>query len=201
VQANLKYDVSILIFILKTSFTFLKHVIIFNKPSTIEKFSTRSKKIKRNRSQRAVSPVIATVILVAIAITISVSVAFWVGGTTGSFTKFETVEIQNGVCAIDGSSNWVITISLKNTGTTSATLTNVFVNDAEVSAYGATVPTAGEITTSLVTATPTSMSSGEAITVTVWIGVGYESLSSGTMVNVMIHSSSGMDFFKLIELI
>jgi flagellin-like protein len=201
VQANLKYDVSILIFILKTPFTFLKHVIIFNKPSTIEKFSTRSKKIKRNRSQRAVSPVIATVILVAIAITISVSVAFWVGGTTGSFTKFETVEIQNGVCAIDGSSNWVITISLKNTGTTSATLTNVFVNDAEVSAYGATVPTAGEITTSLVTATPTSMSSGEAITVTVWIGVGYESLSSGTMVNVMIHSSSGMDFFKLIELI
>jgi flagellin-like protein len=201
VQANLKYDVSILIFILKTPFTFLKHVIIFNKPSTIEKFSTRSKKIKRSRSQRAVSPVIATVILVAIAITISVSVAFWVGGTTGSFTKFETVEIQNGVCAIDGSSNWVITISLKNTGTTSATLTNVFVNDAEVSAYGAAVPTAGEVTTSLVTATPTSMSSGEAITVTVWIGVGYESLSSGTMVNVMIHSSSGMDFFKLIELI
>lgn len=200
-QANLKYDVSILIFILKTPFTFLKHVTIFNKPSTIEKISTRSKKIKRNRSQRAVSPVIATVILVAIAITISVSVAFWVGGTTGSFTKFETVEIQNGVCAIDGSSNWVITISLKNTGTTSATLTNVFVNDAEVSAYGATVPTAGEITTSLVTATPTSMSSGEAITITVWIGVGYESLSSGTMVNVMIHSSSGMDFFKLIELI
>lgn len=200
-QANLKYDVSILIFILKTPFTFLKHVIIFNKPSTIEKFSTRSKKIKRSRSQRAVSPVIATVILVAIAITISVSVAFWVGGTTGSFTKFETVEIQNGVCAIDGSSNWVITISLKNTGTTSATLTNVFVNDAEVSAYGAAVPTAGEVTTSLVTATPTSMSSGEAITVTVWIGVGYESLSSGTMVNVMIHSSSGMDFFKLIELI
>jgi flagellin-like protein len=159
------------------------------------------KKMKRNRSQRAVSPVIATVILVAIAITISVSVAFWVGGTTGSFTKFETVEIQNGVCAIDGSSNWVITISLKNTGTTSATLTNVFVNDAEVSAYGAAVPTAGEITTSLVTATPTSMSSGEAITITVWIGVGYESLSSGTMVNVMIHSSGGMDFFKLIELI
>ena len=79
--------------------------------------------------------------------------------------------------------------------------TNVFVNDAEVSAYGATVPTADEITTSLVTATPTSMSSGEAITITVWIGVGYESLSSGTMVNVMIHSSSGMDFFKLIELI
>lgn len=158
------------------------------------------KKMKRNRSQRAVSPVIATVILVAIAITISVSVAFWVGGTTGSFTKFETVEIQNGVCAIDGSSNWVITISLKNTGTTSATLTNVFVNEAEVSAYGAAVPTAGEITTSLATATPTSMSSGEAITVTVWIGVGYESLSSGTMVNVMIHSSGGMDFFKLIEL-
>jgi len=159
------------------------------------------KKLKKVRSQRAVSPVIATVILVAIAITISVAVAYWMGGISGTFTKFEQIEIQNGVCTIDGSSNWAIAITLKNTGTASATLTNVFVNDVEVSVYGAAVPTAGAITTSLVTATPVSMSSGETITITVWIGVGYETLSSGTMVNVKIHSSGGMDFFKLIELV
>ena len=159
------------------------------------------KKLKKVRSQRAVSPVIATVILVAIAITISVAVAYWMGGISGTFTKFEQIEIQNGVCTIDGSSNWAIAITLKNTGTAPATLTNVFVNDVEVSAYGAAVPTAGAITTSLVTATPVSMSSGETITITVWIGVGYETLSSGTMVNVKIHSSGGMDFFKLIELV
>jgi len=123
------------------------------------------------------------------------------GGISGTFTKFEQIEIQNGVCTIDGSSNWAIAITLKNTGTAPATLTNVFVNDVEVSAYGAAVPTAGAITTSLVTATPVSMSSGETITITVWIGVGYETLSSGTMVNVKIHSSGGMDFFKLIELV
>ena len=160
------------------------------------------KKPKKTGSKRAVSPVIATVILVAIAITISVAVAYWMGGISGSFTKFEQVEIQNGVCTMDGSSNWVITITLKNSGTTSATITNVFVNDVEVSTYGAVSATAGAITSSIdPTLSTTTMSSGASTTITVWIGAGYESLSSGTMVNVKIHSSGGMDFFKLIELI
>ncbi|MEE8322642.1 MAG: archaellin/type IV pilin N-terminal domain-containing protein, partial [Candidatus Bathyarchaeia archaeon] len=75
------------------------------------------KNSRKNRSRRAVSPVIATVILVAIAITIAVAVAYWMGGIAGSFTKFEQVEIQTGVCTIDQWGNWQISISLKNTGT------------------------------------------------------------------------------------
>jgi flagellin-like protein len=42
--------------------------------------SNRCSEAHKKRRRRAVSPVIATVILVAIAITVSVAVAYWMGG-------------------------------------------------------------------------------------------------------------------------
>ncbi len=50
-------------------------------------------KILKNR--KAVSPVIATVILVAVAITISVAVAYWMGGISSQYTKFENLDQQH----------------------------------------------------------------------------------------------------------
>ncbi len=154
---------------------------------------------KNKSNRRAVSPVIATVILVAIAITIAVAVAYWMGGIAGSFTKFEQVEIQTGVCSVDGSGNWQMDISLKNTGTASATLTNIFVNDVEVSAYTSS-SLAGVITTDL-DPTNATITSGDTFYLTVWVGSTYSTLSSGTTVNIKIHSAGGMDYIKLIELI
>ena len=157
------------------------------------------------KSKRAVSPVIATVILVAVAITVSVAVAYWMGGIAGQYTTFEQVEIQSVVCTIDGtSSNWEIIISLKNTGTATATLTNVFVNDIQCSTYGASSPDptpVDTITTSLTTATAFALGSGDSNTVTIFVGANYSTLSSGTTVNIKIHSAGGMDYIKLIELV
>lgn len=45
-------------------------------------------------NRRAVSPVIATVILVAVAITVSVAVAYWMGGIAGQYTSFEKIEVR-----------------------------------------------------------------------------------------------------------
>jgi D-aminopeptidase len=120
-----------------------------------------------------------------------------------SQTMFEQVEIQTGVCSINGDGNWEISITLKNMGTASATHTNVYVNDVEVSDYGANAPVAGvnTITTSLVTATPTYKASGETSTLTIWVGSNYATLSSGTTVNIKIHSAGGRDYIKLIELV
>ncbi len=162
--------------------------------------------MNRNKSnRRAVSPVIATVILVAIAITIAVAVAYWMGGIAGSFTKFEQVEIQTGVCTIDGDGNWEIGISLKNTGTAAATLTNVFVNDIEVSSYlasAAPLTPFDTITSNLnVASDPFSLASGETGAIIVWVGADYAMLSSGTTVNIKIHSAGGMDYIKLMELV
>ena len=94
----------------------------------------------RKESRKAVSPVIATVILVAVAITVAVAVAYWMGGIAGQYTKFEKVEVQSGWSVKNGTQGWVITMELKNTGSASATLIRIFVNDVPLNStgYGAT---------------------------------------------------------------
>ena len=158
------------------------------------------KKLKKNRNPRAVSPVIATVILVAIAITVSVAVAYWMGGVTGTFTKFEQVEIQSGACEMDtGGLFWNITIKMKNAGDATATLNGVFVSDLEVTDYGASGFTAGEAVTSMTAAE--TLNSGANVTIQVYIATDYKDLSSGTQINIKIHSAGGMDYIKIIELV
>ncbi len=164
--------------------------------------------MSKTKNKRAVSPVIATVILVAIAITIAVAVAYWMGGIAGSFTKFEQVEIQTGVCIVEQTNfNWEISISLKNTGTASATLTNVFVNDIEVinptgyDQVAEPAASASTITTDLTLVTSYTLQSGQSGTITVWVGSAYAMLSPGTTVNIKIHSAGGMDYIKLMELV
>jgi flagellin-like protein len=46
---------------------------------------------------RAVSPVIATIIIVAVAIVMSIAVAYWVLGLAGTFTRYEKIEIMSDV--------------------------------------------------------------------------------------------------------
>ncbi len=48
------------------------------------------------KTRKAVSPVIATVILVAVAITVAVGVSYWMSGISSQYTQFEKVEIQTG---------------------------------------------------------------------------------------------------------
>ena len=149
------------------------------------------------RKRRAISPVITTVILVAVAITVAVAVSYWMSGFAGQYTQFEKVEIKTAVCTGDASAGWTIIIKLKNTGSATATLTNVFVNDAEAT-VSATGPTPDAITTNM--SATTQIESGQETPGTVWIGAGYKELSSGTTVNIKIHSAGGMDYIKLIEL-
>jgi hypothetical protein len=47
------------------------------------------------RGKAGISPVVATVILVAVAIVIAIAVAFWASGLVGVFTRFEKIEIQS----------------------------------------------------------------------------------------------------------
>ncbi len=50
------------------------------------------------KNRKAISPVIATVILVAVAITVAIAVSYWMSGITSSYTKFEKVEIETAIC-------------------------------------------------------------------------------------------------------
>jgi len=167
--------------------------------------------MRKIRSRKAVSPVIATVILVAVAITVAVAVAYWMGGISGQYTKFEKVEISTAY-ATKEASGWVITLDVKNSGTADSTITTVFINDRPinktVACYGlSTFPSGnqGERTGTSISLTGTTLDSGASLTVLVWIyndGTdGYVSLSSGTTVNIKLHSAGGMDYIRLVELI
>ena len=158
------------------------------------------------QSRKAVSPVISTVILVAVAITVAVAVAYWMGGIAGQYTKFEKVEIQSGVCLKDnvaGSYFWNITLKLKNSGTATSTLIGCFINEIEVSEYNVTTALYAPASDAVTSMTDTfTIESGDAKYIHIYIDYdSYGFLSSGTTVNVKIHSAGGMDYIKLIELV
>ena len=147
------------------------------------------------------SPVIATVILVAVAITIAVGVSYWMGGISSQYTQFEKVEIQSAICTFDGFSNWVVTIDLKNAGNAPATITHLFVNNIVATADSvAPVAAVATITTDLTAATSWTLNSGESGTIILWVGNTYLTLSSGTTIDVKLHSGGGIDYNKLIQL-
>ncbi len=71
-------------------------------------------------------------------------------------------------------------------------------NNIEVNTYGVTVAGAGEITTNQTTST--SIPSGASFVINIYVNnFGY--LSSGTTVNIKLHSAGGMDYIKLVELV
>jgi len=164
------------------------------------------------RSRRAVSPVIATVILVAVAITVAVAVAYWMGGIASQYTTFEKVEIQSG-WAVKNSVDeyWDTTLEVKNTGSATSTLIRIFVNDMPLNSTG--YDAAFDPATDFVDATRIGVNfavtgktieSGASDTIHVYIsyasGSAFGSLSSGTTVNFKLHSAGGMDYIKLVEL-
>ena len=148
------------------------------------------------------SPVIATVILVAVAITVAVAVAYWMGGIAGQYTKFEKVEIQSAVCTNNGTF-WTIEMKMKNTGTAAATLISAFINEVEVDNYDETGEVSGAWATNINTTVATVVTSGQSVTVFFWMDSArpLTTLTSGTTVNFKIHSSGGMDYIKLVELV
>jgi hypothetical protein len=69
--------------------------------------------------------------------------------------------------------------------------------------YNASFATGNGITCSIDEVTPLHIESGVTNAVTVWIDdlpADLVLLSSGTTVNIKIHSASGMDYIKLVQL-
>jgi flagellin-like protein len=87
----------------------------------------------RNTKKRGISPVIATVILVAIAIVISIAAAFWMTGLLTSFTSYEKIEMRY-IYASRSGSDYTITLTVANTGPATATIQGLRINDVIVPA-------------------------------------------------------------------
>jgi FlaG/FlaF family flagellin (archaellin) len=89
------------------------------------------------RNVRAVSPVIATIILVAISIVMAIAVAYWALGIGNSFTKFEKIQYTSTTYALPTETGWTVYMDVKNTGTATATITSINLNGLPISAYPA----------------------------------------------------------------
>jgi len=172
-------------------------------------------------SRRGVSPVIATVILVATAITIAVAVAYWMGGITSQYTRFEKVEIISVYCESEtddgsywanGATYWQITLNLRNTGTTEATIIGAFINGKAIADYGTTGGGAYLVRAWVVLDTGESeIDFSEGDTVTIEPGSSTEliirilqdpglTFTSGTTIELALHSGAGNNYMKMVTL-
>jgi flagellin-like protein len=81
-----------------------------------------------SRSRSGISPVVATVILVAIAIVIAIAVAFWATGLVGIFTRFEKLEITSIYAQAANETQTQVVLIVRNTGSADATIDDIYVN-------------------------------------------------------------------------
>jgi hypothetical protein len=94
-------------------------------------------------------------------------------------------------------------MKLKNTGTSASTLINAFINEVEVDNYDATGPVINAWATNINQTVTTVITSGQTRTIYFWMDSAKTgtTVTSGTTINIKIHSSGGMDYIKLVELV
>ena len=111
---------------------------------------------KFRKNAKALSPVIATIILIAVTVAVSVVVAAWMGALTiGFMGNAEQASITNAVLTNTGGVG-VATLTVQNTGSSSVTISSATIDSTPATF---TVAPAGPIakgTSSIVTVTWTS---------------------------------------------
>jgi len=81
------------------------------------------RKIRKNA--KALSPVVASIILIAVTVAVSIAVAAWMGALTVGFMGSSSININD----VDFTGTDGITLSVKNTGTKSVTVSIAKVNN------------------------------------------------------------------------
>lgn len=80
---------------------------------------------------KAISTIIAVIIIVSVSIVMAIAVAYWAMGIGNAFQKFEKVEFTSIYAdppTLDNPGNFTVNIVLKNTGSAAATINNIFLN-------------------------------------------------------------------------
>ena len=138
------------------------------------------------RSSSGISPVVATVILVAIAIVIAIAVAFWASGLVGVFTRFEKIEVTAAYAESAGDGYRVILV-VRNTGSADATIDDIYVNGkpcGTASGGDCSINVAGTIS-------PLSVGASATITVNSPPGAVGSSFIPGVTYEIAVHTASG----------
>ncbi|MEM0440172.1 MAG: archaellin/type IV pilin N-terminal domain-containing protein [Candidatus Caldarchaeum sp.] len=123
------------------------------------------------KRKAGISPVVATVILVAVAIVIAIAVAFWASGLVGIFTRFERVEIVSVVQTGDDT----FQVILRNTGSADTSIIQTVVNGRAIG----TLPS------------PFALAPGATGTCTITVN---PDPTPGVTVEIIIYSSGGKQY-------
>jgi flagellin-like protein len=91
------------------------------------------------KSKKALSPVVASIILIAVTVAVSIAVAAWMGALTFTFTATEQVQITNMAFGQNGADK-VITLTVNNTGTSPVTINEAWVNNVKQSSTYPSLP-------------------------------------------------------------
>jgi flagellin-like protein len=135
----------------------------------------KTKMKKLLKSKKALSPVIAAIILIAVTVAVSIAVAVWMGSLSFNFMNTEQLSITD--VAFTGSGA-TIDVTVLNTGTTDVTIASVSVTGYNV--------TGGTITGPVIIGEGTSGTVQISVT-----GVGWD---AGNLYDVELVSTKGNRF-------
>ena len=124
------------------------------------------------KSKKALSPVVASIILIAVTVAVSIAVAAWMGALTFTFMGYEELTIST----LTWTTNSEFTINVNNAGTKDVTITQIQVN------YGTTGVTQP-------TGLPLQLAAAAGTTLTVTY-----TYVNGTSYDISIVTSSGYKF-------
>ena len=133
------------------------------------------------KGKKALSPVVAAIILIAVTVAVSIAVAAWMGALTFTFMATEQLEIQgaafNGVSG--SSTNNTIVLTVQNTGTSDLTVNKYKLGVSETQH----------------TITDVSVAQGAGtVQVTLTTGADGEAWTTGTTYDIYLITSAGKQF-------
>ena len=82
---------------------------------------------KMKKNAKALSPVVASIILIAVTVAVSIAVAAWMGALVVGNMNTEEIKISNVEFAEDGTA---ATLTVKNTGSTTVILSDVYIGSS-----------------------------------------------------------------------
>jgi flagellin-like protein len=130
------------------------------------------------KSKKALSPVVASIILIAVTVAVSLAVAVWMGSLTTGQMQTEGISFVNYAWASpSGTTIPYINVTIRNTGSTDLSIAEVKVDN--------TVIPAGNLTISL----PYSLSKGAEVTIKIT-----HTFQRGVTYNFYVRTSRGNVF-------
>jgi len=83
------------------------------------------------KSRKALSPVVASIILIAVTVAVSIAVAAWMGALTFNFMAVEQGQVTNLAFTTGTALNGTVVVTFNNTGTNPIIINEVWVNNAK----------------------------------------------------------------------